>query len=405
MRHVKAAAAALTAAVFVSSVLTGCATRAPARSTPRVPARVPAASITEAFRGAGADSIATEDVAPGVRLHRLVNVSSPWRAYVLDVDLTSCVALRSVKGAAGAEGRRTTSALLASLRPEFTPLAAVNADFFLFAPPGVPTGAHVESGRLLSGPIARPVFGVHRDGTPYIGTLTARATITSARSSVVLSSWNRPTRNVPGLVDGSWGVPLDSTITAPVHVLVPITTGSERYVVRAAVAAGAVQRVARGDTLFIIELPADQRSIQPGDTVRVARELAPRDMVHAVGGMPVLLRDSAIVGAVDSVSNAGFRGVNPRTAVGIAAGGRRVFIVVIDGRQAGYSAGMSLRETAGLLRGLGARDAVNLDGGGSSAMVVARGAGSSTVVNRPSDAVGERPVANALAVVQGCTRR
>jgi exopolysaccharide biosynthesis protein len=54
---------------------------------------------------------------------------------------------------------------------------------------------------------------------------------------------------------------------------------------------------------------------------------------------------------------------------------------------------MTLREAALLMRSLGARDALNLDGGGSTTMVV-RG----EVVNRPSDPGGERPVSDALVV-------
>jgi exopolysaccharide biosynthesis protein len=63
---------------------------------------------------------------------------------------------------------------------------------------------------------------------------------------------------------------------------------------------------------------------------------------------------------------------------------------------------MTLRELADLMRALGARDAINLDGGGSTTMV-ADSAGVLRIVNRPSDAAGERPVGNALAIVR-CTR-
>jgi exopolysaccharide biosynthesis protein len=65
---------------------------------------------------------------------------------------------------------------------------------------------------------------------------------------------------------------------------------------------------------------------------------------------------------------------------------------------------MTLRETAELMRALGAVDALNLDGGGSTTMVVANASGLPSVVNRPSDAAGERPVGNALAIVKGCYR-
>lgn len=63
------------------------------------------------------------------------------------------------------------------------------------------------------------------------------------------------------------------------------------------------------------------------------------------------------------------------------------------GRQPGISAGMSLRTLADLLKDLGAVEAMNLDGGGSTTMVVL-----DKIVNRPSDQTGERPVSDAILV-------
>lgn len=133
--------------------------------------------------------------------------------------------------------------------------------------------------------------------------------------------------------------------------------------------------------------------------------LAPFHPIEAVGGRPVLVRDSAITSAVDTTGAHGFSvGRNPRTAAGVAGRGRRLLLVVIDGRQMPYSDGMSLRETARLLLALGARDAINLDGGGSSTLVYADpdAHGRITIANRPSDKQGERAVGDALAVVRRC---
>lgn len=90
--------------------------------------------------------------------------------------------------------------------------------------------------------------------------------------------------------------------------------------------------------------------------------------------------------------------------MGFTRDGGRLFYVVVDGRQPGYSAGMTLRELAAFLRELGADEALNLDGGGSSAMVVPdlRGDSAVTIVNRPSDKT-ERRVANGVAVANTCT--
>jgi exopolysaccharide biosynthesis protein len=70
-----------------------------------------------------------------------------------------------------------------------------------------------------------------------------------------------------------------------------------------------------------------------------------------------------------------------------------LWIVVVDGRQPDYSMGMTLPELATLFETLGVEDAINLDGGGSSVMVV-----EGEAVSHPSDADGERPVVNALGV-------
>jgi exopolysaccharide biosynthesis protein len=125
---------------------------------------------------------------------------------------------------------------------------------------------------------------------------------------------------------------------------------------------------------------------------------------ETVGGRPLLVRDSAIVASVDA-EGLFSQGRHPRTAAGIARGGKRLLLVVVDGRQKPYSDGMTLRELATVMLALGARDAINLDGGGSTTLVVDDSTASGLrIANRPSDAAGERPVGNALAVVRTCSR-
>ncbi len=91
----------------------------------------------------------------------------------------------------------------------------------------------------------------------------------------------------------------------------------------------------------------------------------------------------------------------PRTAVGFSPDGNRLYFVCVDGRQSGYSGGMTMHELAEFFRALGARDAINLDGGGSTALVVADRTGQPRVLNRPIDQGfpgKERYVANHLGV-------
>lgn len=350
-----------------------------------------------------ADSVRTEVLAPGVRLHHLVRVATPMRAHVLDIDLSSCVSLRALKGGETAVGRTTTSALLNGIDAADRPIAAVNADFFLFAPPGVPVGAMVVNGRVLSGPIERPVLSFDARGRPSISPLAAQGFITTSRGRVPVSSWNRPSANAVGVVDAAWGQALDSLSRPGAMQLVPIGSSSSPRRYRIALLPASHNGQARGDTLMLVGIA--RASLIEHDTVTVSVSLGPVMPVNAVGGFPLLVRDSAIVATVDTDGAVSFRGVNPRTAAGYADNGRRLLLVVIDGRQAGVSTGTTIRETAELLRDFGAREAVNLDGGGSTAMVVRDVAtGATRLVNKPSDAVGERPVANALGLLGTCNR-
>ncbi len=131
----------------------------------------------------------------------------------------------------------------------------------------------------------------------------------------------------------------------------------------------------------------DRRAWMPAPADSVSE--VPEDIENVVGGRPALIRDGEIVAPTGGTLCASR---HPRTAVGLSADGRTLLLVVVDGRSA-LSAGMTCRELAGFMRELGAHDALNLDGGGSSALWI-RGRG---VVNRPSDGM-ERAVANHIAI-------
>ena len=84
------------------------------------------------------------------------------------------------------------------------------------------------------------------------------------------------------------------------------------------------------------------------------------------------------------------------TAVGVTADGQTLIMAVVDGRQPGWSIGATLPEMAAIMVELGCSEAINLDGGGSSAFVTIDADGT-LVANRPSDP-GFRPVATSLLV-------
>jgi len=84
---------------------------------------------------------------------------------------------------------------------------------------------------------------------------------------------------------------------------------------------------------------------------------------------------------------------NPRTMAGVTPGGD-LLLVAVDGRRPGYSVGASFTEEAAIMDSLGAEEAVNLDGGGSTTMTLG-----TRLVTRPSDTTGERPIGDAVVLL------
>jgi hypothetical protein len=105
-------------------------------------------------------------------------------------------------------------------------------------------------------------------------------------------------------------------------------------------------------------------------------------VVNAVGGFDIVL-ERGIPLFRPPAEGARPPAVHPRTAVGLADDGWRAWLVVVDGRQEGYSLGVALHELAVLLRALGATEGINLDGGGTSALVVQGPDTQPLVLNRP----------------------
>jgi hypothetical protein len=363
-----------------------------------------------------ADEQHIDTVAQGV-LHRSYVVRrAPWAIHVLDIDRGACWRPVALKGAGGAPGRTRTSQLIdlaaraadAASRPAIA--GGVNADFFLFAPAGLPVGAHVHDGRVVAGPAARPVFAVDSTGRAWFGELRVEGSAVSGVDSLAVVSWNRQARAGLAYFDDAFGARID-TARGSVRAVVSGRRGG-RVV---SVDTGGPTSIPPGGGVLVLgaDAPAAVRArfailAAARATFDVTVRLTPRHPREAVGGFPVLVRDSTEVAGLDSAGAATFAPVrHPRTLVASAAGGRRLFLITVDGRQPGYSAGMTLREAAGLALALGATDAMNLDGGGSSAMVIARRNGPRyryDVVNHPSDPQGERAVGNALAVARGCER-
>ncbi|MFF1277632.1 phosphodiester glycosidase family protein [Streptomyces marokkonensis] len=357
----------------------------------------------------------------------------PWRVDVLTIDPRSFRGRLDATYGPDLENRETTSALSDAAGAT----AAVNAGFFVLDPragaPGDPAGVGVYDGGLLSEPVSgRPALVVHDNGRRTdVTRLTWQGRVTTRHTSLRLDGINR----VPGLIRNCGGGAGDSPTALPLHdvtctnpdQLVAFTPeygrstpqGEGTEAVLDAHGRVVELRTPRGGPLpsggssvqatgrRVADLTASAR---PGDRLHLGTTLLD-DRGHRVPASsgtdivnagPELVRDGRlhVTPATDGMVHPGdpswyygwVHKRNPRTLAGVDAAGRTV-LVTADGRSTD-ALGLSITEAAEVARSLGLRDAVNLDGGGSTTMV-ANGA----VINDPSDAAGERPVGDALLIL------
>ncbi|MGI5230959.1 phosphodiester glycosidase family protein [Actinoallomurus sp. CA-142502] len=329
-------------------------------------------------------------------------------------------------------GRSTTSAQARAAGS----VLAVNAGFFITADAdgvqGTQAGLGVYGGVLDAQSSGGRAALILQDGGRHsrVANLTSRATVRDGASSYPINGTNR----VPGRIRdcGRPGVSpteqprqdftctsADDLVSFTPHYGADLPTGAGAQAVLdgrgRVVAAGTVGgRVpAGGEVLQGIGTAATWlkahavvgRRLTVDERVRDSAgrtvPLTGRTGIASAG--PILLRDGKVAidaaaeGVVDpadlSFGYAWAEQRQPRTLAGTDAWGRLI-LVTVDGRQPGVSEGATLEEAARLMRGLGAVNALNLDGGGSTAMAV-----DGTVVNKPSDATGERAVGDTVQVI------
>ena len=319
------------------------------------------------------------------------------------------------------ERRETTSALAAARGAT----AAVNAGFFVLDPaagaPGDPAGVGVYADRLLSEATnGRPAFVFSADGRDAaVARHTWTGTVRSGRTTLGLDGINR----VPGLIRNCGGTgdqptdrPLhDTTCTDPDELV--LFTGD--YGAATPAGPGVELLVDKNNRVTAVREPRGgpltpgTRSVQGtgakadalrtlGEKLTITSTLRGRTGDYVLNGGPELVRDGrqhatpAADGMVRPNDPSFYYGWvhkrNPRTIAGVDDQGR-ILLVTVDGRST-TSLGLSIAESAAVAQSLGMRAAINLDGGGSTTMVA-----DGRVVNKPSDAAGERPVGDAILIL------
>jgi uncharacterized protein YigE (DUF2233 family) len=341
--------------------------------------------------GAQLNQVARTDLVTGLREVRYRYKPAGHEGsdvYVLEVDPRSPEIELAV---AYGEDRILGKERVSSMALKAGALAAVNASFF--SKSGDPLGLLAESGKILSMPLlSRGVLGVFEGGDKVIvGNPGFSGRVDFDGGSVRVDGVNQ-TRKAGKVIlyTPEWG---ERTGTPGGGIEIAVR---ERKVL--SMADGNLEIPPDGFVVAVQGGEAAQQlaSIGSEGEVRVVAGMTPPwDRADfAVGGGPVLVRAGRprVEWREESFSRALVVAQAPRTAVGTQPGGR-MLLVAVDGRRPGVNRGIDLYELADLMVELGCHEALNLDGGGSTALVR-----DGRVQNRPSDG-SERRVSTAILVL------
>lgn len=364
-----------------------------------------AALLLVGLTGFSAPSIASaheRTLLPGVTYERDVQFT-PHGPVVLHVVRAPAPSglyrLRPELGGGAVVGRETVTAIQRRRASEATSVG-LNGDLFSFAE-GRPSGITLRDGVLVTAPLpGRSSLGIRIDGVLDVRRVALRASWSGSggprplarlnaipgpgQVALFTPEWGRATPRVPGAI---------AAVLAPFEPAVPnaALSGVVERLADAALpiplAPGLAVLVARAAAAELLRAEA-----LPGTSLTLRLRLPPAwdAVTDAIGGGPALVRDGEPVLRVEEAfSWAQLRTRAPRSAVGQRADGG-LLLVVTDGRQPGYSVGMTTFELALTMVRLGAVRAMALDSGGSSTLAF-----DGELLNRPSDG-RERAVGSAL---------
>jgi len=330
-----------------------------------------------------------EVVMPGIK-HLTLLKSYPFgpvEAHVLKIDHDSGFKLVPMISNGEVKGLEPLSAMSARAKA----IAAVNGSYFSLN--GEIIGLLKLDGNIVSTPtIPRTAVGIRPDGTMFIGpAVDYQGEVALPDGQVVaINGVNRERYADEIILYNKYYGPSTESNDFGIELVVELS--------------GVVTDITRGKT----KIPPDcivisghgkgeaaLKGVQIGDRVLVTETLGPAwdKTIHALGAGPTLVKNGNVFlnTKIENFGSDVAGGRAPRTALGLTKDGS-IILAVVDGRRSG-SAGLSLLELAFFMQELGAVDAMNLDGGGSSEMII-----NDVIVNTPSDG-RERNIGDGLAVI------
>jgi phosphodiester glycosidase len=346
-------------------------------------------------------------IAPGLFYTKIIDEKTPRRIFILRADVANFPITYDITLAGPTLGYRATVPQMANANGA---LAAINGDFSSRIE-GRPIHAFVEDGTFVqsAGPGASSFAVSHDEQRVMAGATKQVMNVTDSQTNLTwrIDRWNFGAPDVGEIAafspaGGSLETPPAGACSihlTPTGPAAPSTGGvggfDQTFTIDGSACQAAAMPVGSGVVLSTVP-GTDEATILTalplGTTMTIHLSLGWSDAYDVIGGDTMLVHEGRV--SVPTYCGSYYCQAQPRTAIGVQADGRLI-MVVVDGRQPGYSLGLSIVGFARLMKKLGAVEALNLDGGGASTMVV-----KGTVVNRPSDG-HLRHVATAAMILPG----
>ena len=339
-------------------------------------------------------------VGPGVTAAKFDIPALPLKVSVTEMDLTNpYIVMETCLGGEKSVACETpVNMAIRNTRPGHEVVAAVNGDFFMTSPTnevGLPLSGQVRNDELVLSGHNRACLALDENNHPYIDRLTFSGRVTSGSHSFALNLVNRMryayeniAANQSFLFTRSYGpVTYDASTSGKMVLLRPaegdfrwLANGVEHCVIEDIFDAQGSRTIPDGKAILWLKGSyANQVDwMNVGDVLDISFSFklnnGPQDVNirQLIGGSNHIIMQNG-----QFMEDWAER--HPRTAIGFNADSTRLYFVVVDGRHL-TSVGVTLLEMKGIFDALGAVTAVNLDGGGSSCMVV-----NDEVLNHPSD--------------------
>lgn len=342
-------------------------------------------------------SLDSIQVGPGVMHYHQVIDAGPWNINIIKIDLNNpWLKFQSVKAGNKLLAFEKTSSMAARNNyEEHRVVAAINGDFYNTST-GEQVGTQVANGQLLKTNNEWLNVGFDINEHPVIGLNSFSGSLITTDSIKNISGVNR-VRNTDELIlyNSFMGSSTATNQFGTEAKLIAIDDWLVNDTIRCIVDTiiSGIGNMSIGNNNAVLSAHGTaavflNNNLSIDDTIKIVLKLLPSlpKLEQLIGGNTWLVQNG--------VSNPDNGDRHPRTSVGFNQDTTTFFLFVVDGRQPGFSIGMSYKELGDYMRTWGVYNGLNLDGGGSSTMVV-RG----DIVNSPSDIGGERSVSNSLLLI------